>query len=176
MAKYTILSNRADILFASSCQPFRAFLQCRAGCCSCCTLSSVLSIEAIALARAIMNIDPDKRTSISIQANKEEMPHCPMLLDGLCTIYSARPLICRTHGAPLAYIGYRSESIEISACPLNFPSDFVFDTKKLLFMDELNAELLALNQQLLSQQTGKAQRIPISEVVLQYRHLSTLPS
>ncbi len=94
-----------------------------------------------------------------------DLTFCPLLLDGRCTVYSVRPLICRTHGAPLAYIDYTAEALEISACPLNFHADYPFGKEQLLYMDELNAELQRLNRQFSSRLACSQPRISLREVV-----------
>jgi Fe-S-cluster containining protein len=171
MTKYAALSRKADLLFASTCQSFRGGLRCRAGCCHCCTLNSVLPIEAAVLAKALRDLDADRRAKVNTQVEQQDPSCCPLLLEGRCTVYSARPLICRTHGAPLAYIDYAAETIEISACPVNFPADFSFDNEQLLNMDELNGELLTLNEQFTSQRDGGQLRISLRDVVRTFRAL-----
>lgn len=173
MTKYAALCRKADRLFSSIRQSYHGVLQCRDGCCRCCTLSSVLAIEAFVLAGAIRNLDTGKRERISAQAKQQDLATCPLLLDDLCTVYASRPLICRTHGAPLAYIDYVAETVEISACPVNFPAGSPIDTEKLLSMDELNAELQDLNRQFISSRGGSSQRIALGDVV---RNSAALPS
>ncbi len=70
MTRYAALSRKADLLFASTCKPFHGCLQCRVGCCHCCTLSSVLPIEAVVLADAFRELDLDSRTRIRSQAEQ----------------------------------------------------------------------------------------------------------
>lgn len=165
MTKYFALCRKADLLFASTCQSFHGKMQCRVDCFHCCTLNSVLPIEAVALAKAIRDLDADGRREINIQTEQQDLSYCPLLLEGRCTVYSSRPLICRTHGAPLAYVDYAAEAIEISACPVNFSADFSFNNEQLLYMDELNRELLTLNEQFTSRQEGSQLRISLRDVV-----------
>ncbi len=70
---------------------------------------------------------------------------CGFLQDGLCSFYALRPVICRTQGMALAYIDEAGQSIEVSACPLNFPEDATLDHDDLLFMDQFNERLAILN-------------------------------
>ena len=168
---YIALRRKADLLFASTAQYHDDLPQCRAGCCNCCTLSSILPIEAFALARAIRALAPAVQTIITSQAKQTDLPHCPLLADSLCSVYPSRPIICRTHGAPLAYLDYFTQTIEISACPVKYPADISFDTESLLFMDELNSELQELNRQFLPRQTGKPQRLKLTEIVHEFKRL-----
>lgn len=142
-------------------------MHCRPGCSSCCQRFSVLAIEAACLARAISTLSPETRERILRQA-EEEQEHCPCLLDGLCAIYQARPIICRTHGLALAHINEELEAIEVSACPINFGDDFAFGQEQLLFMDPNNEELRTVNLaycRLRGLQPD--QRIPIREIAMQ---------
>ncbi|MFZ5776247.1 MAG: YkgJ family cysteine cluster protein [Thermodesulfobacteriota bacterium] len=122
-----------------------AHLRCGPGCASCCRPFSVLPIEAAALANALTALPPATRERIHHQA-RAATESCPLLIDGLCTLYQARPVICRTHGLPLAYLNEELEAIEVSACPMNFTDEYEFSPEQLLFMDEVNAELRQANQ------------------------------
>jgi Fe-S-cluster containining protein len=71
---------------------------------------------------------------------------CPFLVNHRCVIYDARPIICRTQGLPLLYMG--EEEWELSACELNF-TDFDFDEfikENTLPQDKYNSRLFLLNQ------------------------------
>lgn len=173
MTRYAALSRKADRLFAASRQSFQGMLQCRSGCFSCCTLSSVLFIEAMALAAAIRDLDADTRARIAAQAEQQDRSFCPLLLDGRCSVYTARPLICKTHGAPLAYIDYAAEALEISACPLNFHADYPFDKEQVLYMDELNAELQTLNREFTAHGKGDQGRVSLHDVARRFAALLT---
>ncbi len=92
------------------------------------------------------------------------MKRCAFLArSGECTIYGARPLICRTHGLPLAYRVYEydlhgretnpdtAEYIDLW-CDLNFralsdeAAPNYFGEKGRINMDDINRELEGLNQ------------------------------
>jgi Fe-S-cluster containining protein len=73
--------------------------------------------------------------------------HCTLLEDSRCLIYHIRPIICRTQGLPLAYRDDESGPLEVSACYRNFPADFLFAEDHLVFMDQFNCRLAALNVQ-----------------------------
>jgi Fe-S-cluster containining protein len=76
-------------------------------------------VEAVVLGLAL-DI-PEERTHLQAgQPPFSENGRCPMVgPDNLCSVYAARPLICRTHGLPLQY----PENKEISFCKLNFVSE-----------------------------------------------------
>jgi Fe-S-cluster containining protein len=122
-----------------------ATISCGPGCASCCRPFSVLAIEAACVREAIASLDNASRERLA--RNLAETPdHCPLLIDDLCSIYAARPVICRTQGLPLAYVDEERETIEVSACGLNFPEDHGFVPEELLFMDQFNTRLAELNQ------------------------------
>lgn len=71
---------------------------------------------------------------------------CPMLVDGLCTIYESRPFICRSHGLPLLSMG--EEEWELSHCELNFTDNAPdFDETNTLAIDRFNSRLFMLNKE-----------------------------
>ena len=64
-------------------------------------------------------------------------------------IYSARPMICRTHGLPIAFVNMDAEEPEMSVsfCPKNFvgAEDVQFGDESTLNIDELNLRLYEAN-------------------------------
>jgi len=122
-----------------------ATLSCGPGCASCCRAFSVLSIEAACVQEAIASLDKARQERLSRNLAEGD-DRCPLLIDDLCSVYAARPVICRTQGLPLAYVDEERQAIEVSACPLNFPDDYDFAPESLLFMDGFNARLAELNR------------------------------
>ncbi len=116
-------------------------IRCLPGCCQCCTITSVLAIEAAIIRQAVAGLDA--RDADKIKQHQDAS--CPFLVDSLCAIYAARPLICRTHGLPIAYIDYEQEAVEVSVCPLNFSADYVFEQDDLFFIDNYNTRMGQLN-------------------------------
>ena len=114
-------------------------LVCKKKCSSCCLDTSVLPIEFF----SILNLLKQKDITTE-QGNG----NCIFLKKGLCTIYEMRPMICRTHGLPLAYGEDENPlSKNISFCELNFTKEMPdFGTDNVLDMDELNIELVRLNE------------------------------
>lgn len=121
---------------------------CAKKCSSCCIDTTVLPIEFFSILSVLItkNIKPD--------ITKE---NCSLLKKSLCQIYELRPLICRTHGLPLAY-GEDEDPLakSISFCELNFKSKIPdFNDKNILDMDELNIELVRLNEKFLKSYDGE---------------------
>jgi len=132
-------------------------LNCKPGCDSCCVPFSLLPLEAAIASEALAGTD------VGASATPER---CALLLDGLCSIYSARPIICRTQGLPIAYLDESGENLEVSACPLNFADDYSFCLADLLLLDQFNSRLIELNLSYCrSNGLEPTKRIPISALV-----------
>jgi len=131
-------------------------LKCGPGCSSCCERFSLLPIEAF----AVQNAAKENREDFN-----EDPGKCVLLINDLCTVYESRPVICRTQGLALAYINHDEGTIEVSACPINFPDDFEFTMDHLLDMDSFNGRLAEINLQY-CEESGlePLKRIPIPEL------------
>lgn len=133
-------------------QGFR--MKCASGCQSCCVPDlTVFRIEK-------ENISAHIRATPGLAERLDELergdPHqgtrCRFLNQaGRCEVYDARPLVCRSHGAPLFSKAGAGTRPLLDACPLNFaelknlaelpPQDFIN-------LDTINAVLAALNQEI----------------------------
>ena len=97
---------------------------------------------------------------------------CGFLRDGLCTIYAARPMICRTHGLPIAFVNMDADKPEMSVsfCPRNFTAgaEVQFDDASTLNIDELNLRLYEANLQFIEEHPEEHlepdTRIPLAEL------------
>ncbi len=133
-------------------------LTCRPGCDSCCTLESVLPVEAQSISRAVAALPAPVRRRLGGRPD-----HCPLLVDGLCAVYAHRPFICRTHGLPVGYADPDAGIIEVSACPRNFPPDARFTADTVLQMDPFTAELQRLSRQLTAD--GPPRRVHLRDLL-----------
>lgn len=116
-----------------------ANLVCKKKCSSCCLDTSVLPIEFY----SILNLMKQKGMNPGAGDG-----NCIFLKKEICTIYKIRPLICRTHGLPLAY-GDDEDPLNksITFCELNFTNILPeFGPDNVLDMDEINIELVRLNE------------------------------
>ncbi|MFO7810150.1 MAG: YkgJ family cysteine cluster protein [Candidatus Delongbacteria bacterium] len=123
-------------------------IRCKKDCSRCCMETSVLPIEFFSILSMLKNenIKPD-------MTNEK----CSFLKDSRCQIYELRPLICRTHGLPLAY-GKDVDPLSknISYCELNFTKEIPeFNSDNTLDMDEINIELVRLNEKFLKSYDGE---------------------
>lgn len=105
-------------------------MECRSGCDACCHARlAVCDIEAAAMREALAALETEELADL-LAMNDEASGRCVMLRrDGSCSVYQARPLVCRTQGLPLRYpegslapdtVFARSERGPITWCPLNF--------------------------------------------------------
>ena len=140
-----------------------AHLACRPGCHDCCTELSVSAVEYAAIFEDLRaaGVTADALPSAELGAA------CSFLTGGLCGIYRFRPLICRTHGLPVAFRdgdegedddGGSPPGMSVSFCPKNFtaadPADLEFGPDNTLELDALNAELAEVNVRFLREQSA----------------------
>jgi Fe-S-cluster containining protein len=93
-----------------------------------------------------------------------EIP-CVFLRDEVCTIYPARPIICRTHGLPLIYPNQQ----EMEVCQLNFTDVDIttIEPQYLLNAESITENLMRLNLAfcILTGEPDRAgERIPLDRV------------
>ncbi len=143
-------------------------IACRPGCCDCCRLQTVFAVEAMVLALALEDLPPEELTALQAEVRTVEDGECPLLQGGLCRIYAARPLICRTHGLPL--LVEDEEGRRIDYCPQNFQGVTTLSGESVLDLDRLNLLLAAVNRQFLGaweEQGGRPlpERLTLAAVV-----------
>lgn len=114
-------------------------LACGEGCASCCEAwLSVSDVEAAALRGAIAQLPPETRAELRARGAREQereargasQPRCAMLDErGACSVYDARPIVCRTQGHALRYpeglipraaITRKTNNGDVTWCPLNY--------------------------------------------------------
>ncbi|MCL1865582.1 MAG: YkgJ family cysteine cluster protein [Spirochaetes bacterium] len=132
-------------------------INCKKGCDYCCMLESVFPIEAYIIYSSPidMNIICESYTS----NEKEET--CVFLKDKICTIYSARPVICRTHGYPVFVEG------RADMCPENFKDIKSIDSEYILDLENVNNAIASINiifQKEIDEEFFTAPRIPLKEL------------
>ncbi len=119
-------------------------LKCKKGCDSCCESLTIFPIEYTAIQKELGNefVLPPKRIFNKIGKK------CRFLVNGACSIYNSRPIICRTQGLPLLYESLNGQGFELSVCKLNFVGIDVtkFNMENALFMPPFNSRLFLLNK------------------------------
>jgi Fe-S-cluster containining protein len=140
---YCNLVARVDALCSRIAAENAACLACREGCDDCCRHISIFPVEAAALAMALRDL-PDKESARIQELARAATSHaCPLLENGRCLLYAARPIICRTHGFPL--LVDREEAKEIDFCPKNFNGINSFPATVVIDLNCLNSTLAAID-------------------------------
>lgn len=139
---YKKLRDEVDNLCDSLLQKHQSFMQCHEGCSMCCQSFKILPVEFHAIQEELMGRD--------IQINQNTKPgECKFLINNRCSIYKRRPVICRTHGFPLARLNEDEEAYEIFYCELNFIKFSLdkFNNKNVYFEEENSVKLFELNKE-----------------------------
>lgn len=146
--KYLALRDELDQHCEDLYKLHEAHLNCREGCDLCCMDFGIFPVEYFAIKE---QAGPDLKKG---QQPVSETA-CPFLVDHRCVIYDTRPMICRTQGLPLLFMG--EEGWELSACELNFTAfDFEkFTSKNTFLQDKYNSRLYLINKVFIESLPGK---------------------
>lgn len=136
--RYKTLCNYCDTFWDRVFKTFPRAFACAPGCSTCCELPSVNYLEAYIIVCATRN---NKKKDAAVCKTGP----CPFLDNDCCSIYTSRPLICRTHGLPLKSEEY-SYSLTVS-CPFNFTDidPGTIDPSLVLEIDMVSDNLARLN-------------------------------
>jgi len=148
---------------------------CPAGCDLCCRLSFTLfPVEAFHLRGAFLRLPGAAAERVRRQAADPHAPGCPLLLDGRCAVYEARPVLCRTHGVPFFRRGEGEAGPALyPGCehlPLAAPAGPGSGTRKVpaLDLDGINELLVRVNERFCRDGGGwcpeSSRRISVREV------------
>jgi hypothetical protein len=194
-----LLNTNVDGFFARFQAAHGDAMRCREGCSHCCFTSlTVFLSEALVISNWFMEQSAENQRSLmkawretppfsGADASGIERPACTFLrADGRCSIYPARPVVCRTQGVPLLIVSPGStetkKEITVSHCPLNFS-----EKNSLPPMAEwLDLGRLTTLQSLATQQAAKEAREVVQNLTVDTnsrvklsdlrRHLVTLAS
>ncbi|GHV44670.1 hypothetical protein FACS189492_1350 [Clostridia bacterium] len=149
LEQYRELKVRLDAKFDEIRAAGPASFQCRRGCHSCCKPDlTVNALEKEEIARFL-----GERPALTHEVKKLEQdnPHagkrCAFLsAEGECRIYEVRPLVCRSHGAPLQFRPLDAQDENVRArdvCPLNFTGENLakLPVDRVINLDTLNTLL-----------------------------------
>jgi uncharacterized protein len=165
LVPYYKLRKEIDSLCESLEKVHTKHLNCKKGCDLCCMAISVFPVEFYAIQAEL-----DIESLSGLPVPKDEV-QCRFLVDHSCTIYDSRPVICRTHGLPLLYMGMESDEYELSLCELNFTEyDFEdFDEENTYPMDRINSQLYQINKNFVAGFEGgkyhEQERIPLAKLI-----------
>ncbi len=125
------LRRRVDDHFEAAVARTPTAFRCASGCDACCHVRiGVFAVEAAPIAAALARLareDPALRRRVRQQADDPaHQHHCALLVDGRCSVYDQRPLICRSHGLPVLATSDPIDPADppsaprVDHCPLNF--------------------------------------------------------
>jgi len=166
---YRLLVARVDALSRRIEEAFRSQVSCRRGCDSCCRHLSLFRVEGTALALALGELPEAEAERIRERARGATADGpCPLLEDGACLLYAARPIICRTHGLPL--LTGEGDARRVDYCPENFRGVESLPAAAVIDLDRLNTTLVAVDALFVSQafpgQSAAGERLTIAEALL----------
>lgn len=167
---YTQLLEKVDRMFAGVFERHGSKFNCKKGCYSCCRADlSVCHVEASYITDWLA-VRPDLRDKIHRREGMlNDASFCSLLdQEGACSIYEARPLICRSHGLPISWKqdvldGNSSEQRDV--CPLNFQGVDINELEQIdvLSIDKANI-LLSLVNRAFDESAAEA-RVQLSKIL-----------
>jgi Fe-S-cluster containining protein len=91
---------KVDAFFARVAQRHGEDMQCDTGCSDCCHVRlTITAVEAQGIRSAVASWPVERRRQLATEAGGDR---CAALdPTGRCKIYDARPIVCRSHGAPI---------------------------------------------------------------------------
>lgn len=148
LAEYRAARARVDESAAAIFERRADAIECAKGCHACCVDGlAVLEVEAAEIALHLQTTPSD--------ATPAPPPGGCAFLDaqGACTIYAARPLVCRTHGLPLKMAAggdaaARKKTLrvvdDVSVCDLNFRESAI-ESEDILDAERIQMLLTVVN-------------------------------
>lgn len=135
--------------------PLKEKSSCQKGCARCCFVDlSIFSVEADHIREWFSGLTVEQKRTLqekwssspeeALDFSNQLQRACAFLHEGTCTIYDARPLICRTQGLPMS-VRQENESY-FDVCPLNEDMLTKASGKNFLKLDLLNLILVSLEK------------------------------
>jgi len=149
------LHQNIDQFFEKTFAKYPEKIKCRINCTQCCHVDlSISQVEVVRIQDWFGSLNEEQKNKFKLQwqikqplgksYTSNETKPCAFLYDGGCTIYEARPTICRSHG--LALMRSENETTKsIDACELNFQSELP-PVEDCLDLDRLNSLLAVANK------------------------------
>jgi Fe-S-cluster containining protein len=103
MSRYAELAAKVDAFFKRVANRHGDDMQCGSGCSDCCHVRlTITGVEAAAIRDEIATWPPEQRAALAANAAAAPADRCAALdPGGRCLIYQVRPIVCRSHGAPI---------------------------------------------------------------------------
>lgn len=153
------LHENVSAFFDQFYEKYSAEMKCGLGCSQCCVQGlSVFPVEAQLIQEWVLSLsEMEKKSLISTWKKNTTEPtqqakKCEFLSNDTCSIYAARPTICRSQGLPLrvksatGVVVSDENDFELSMCELNFVDENkIPNPSEWLDLDRLNT-LLSIAQ------------------------------
>ncbi len=112
------LQENASGFFEKVATKYASSMKCSEGCSKCCyTDITVFEVESIVITSWFKNLDSKMQSELrELWKSPVIDGACSFLYNDRCSVYEARPIICRTQGAPL----FVQVDNTLDYCPLNF--------------------------------------------------------
>ncbi len=164
---YQELVEKVDAFFRRVAGRYAEEMRCAPGCDDCCRRSLTLyPFEVERMLTAVEGLDRAELEGVihrARQAGRNPEAVCPLLENGFCLIYAARPVICRTHGLPLLIPGEDS----LSMCVYNLKGLEHLDGDCVLDLKPVNQILATVSHLLASSQRMSPERVQVSSAILE---------
>ena len=159
LASYYQLVAKVDRFAKGVAERYPDALVCKRGCDACCTHIGVSAVEALALALAVARLPAEEAATLRERAARMQGGKaCPLLADGGCLLYAARPILCRSQGLPLLVKEGGGERVD--HCPLNFQQVEAISGEAVLNLEILNQALAAINHFCLQELETRGAKLP----------------
>jgi Fe-S-cluster containining protein len=149
MSRYPELAAKVDAFFARVQARHGDVMRCGSGCHHCCHVRlSITRVEADAIRAEVAGWTVEQRQALAANVAAAPADRCAALApSGLCLIYAARPIVCRSHGAPIRMRDERSLPA-VQACAENFTArgPAAADPDCILDQTTLSAMVLAVDR------------------------------
>ena len=142
-----------DIRLAEMFKAQAPFIKCKIGCAYCCREGDypVSELEYVNMMLYYNQLQDNLKDAINenisslLEKKREKYYECPFLIKGVCSIYLARPLICRTFGL-ISYTESGRKKIPFCVnLGLNYSEVFDEETSKIVNCAEDGTEPIAYN-------------------------------
>ena len=148
MSRYPELATKVDGFFNRVAERHGADMKCGSGCSHCCHVRlSITGVEAQAIREAVATWSTERQRALADNVASARA-HCAALdPNGRCLIYEVRPIVCRSHGAPIRMRDARSLPV-VAVCSNNFTArgPDAADPDCILDQETLSAMLLAVDR------------------------------
>ena len=149
MTRYRELAAKVDAFFDRVQARHGLSMKCNSGCHHCCHVRlSVTRVEADAIRAEVAGWTAERKRALAENVAAAAADRCAALdAGGRCLVYAARPIVCRSHGAPIRMRDPRGLPV-IQACHENFTAQGpgAADADCILDQTTLSAMVLAVDR------------------------------